>query len=223
MTVSIRTGRVVTTAERDALFSLYITPRLAAIRRVVDYYTLPSEDADDNFQDALIALLQGIHTYDPERSLDTWIMTVVRNTLALARRNRMLREPEPTVSLDALIEASHAAEAEASEAEDGDSGPEAPLGEWDGRAPDAPTIAAPAIAAPAAPPLTADPDDYPTTYAALARLSPLQRRALLLTAEGWGIDDLAQEFRIAAGAARALLCRARSAMREHLAASTRAV
>lgn len=214
MTVSIRTGRVVTTAERDALFSLYITPRLAAIRRLVDYHTLPAEDADDNFQDALIALLQGIHTYDPERSLDTWITTVVRNTLALARRNRMLREPEPTVSLDAHLEASHAAEAAASEAEDG--------AEEDHAAGVTTPSAAPAIAAPAAPttpaapPLVVSPDDYPTTYVALSRLSPLQRRALLLTAEGWTTADLAAELRITEGAARTLLCRARSAMSKNL-------
>lgn len=213
MTVSIRTGRVVTTAERDALFSLYITPRLAAIRRVVDYHTLPSEDADDNYQDALLALLQGIHTYDPERSLATWITTVVRNTLALARRNRMLREPVTTISLDALIEASHAAEAAASEAEDGAEEDHA-AGVTTPSA--APAIAAPTIAAPTAPPLTVDPDDYPTTYVALSRLSPLQRRALLLTAEGWTTADLAAELRITEGAARTLLCRARSAMSKYL-------
>lgn len=73
------------------------------------------------------------------------------------------------------------------------------------------------LAAPptAAVPLTVDPDDYPRTYPALCRLTALQRRALLLTAEGWSIADLAAELRITPVAARALLCRARRAMVGH--------
>lgn len=60
-----------------------------------------------------------------------------------------------------------------------------------------------------APPLSLDVEDYPRTFSTLMALSPLQRRILLMTAEGWTVPDIADELQTTDSAVSAALYRAR--------------
>lgn len=62
-------------------------------------------------------------------------------------------------------------------------------------------------------PLFVEPDDYPRTYSALMALTAGQRRALLLTAEGWSPADIARDFNLTVSAVYSLLLRARNNMK----------
>jgi RNA polymerase sigma-70 factor (ECF subfamily) len=67
--------RSINEQERNELFAKYITPNLKLVYRTVMDYTLNSSDIEDNYQESLINLLDYIHTYDPERNIQTWIIT----------------------------------------------------------------------------------------------------------------------------------------------------
>lgn len=256
MTISIHTRRETDTAERNRLFDIFIAPHLALVRRITDYLSFDSENADDNYQDALVALLGAVHAYDPTRgAIGPWITTVVRNAfyhLRLSRQRRAL--PIVSTPLDVLLELADRDDADDADdaamdaaALDAAPAPTAAALSCDAsqdtaaltvtlEAPAAPaamdaapaattvpcdasqgTAAARSVLVPGLPPLVVSAPDYPTTYKGLASLTALQRRALLLTAEGWTIDDLTHELRLSSGAVRTLLCRARAKMRQHIA------
>jgi RNA polymerase sigma factor (sigma-70 family) len=61
--------------ERNRLFDKHITPNVKLVYKTVAEYTMNSSDVDDNYQDSLMNLLNYIHTYRPEMSIQTWIIT----------------------------------------------------------------------------------------------------------------------------------------------------
>lgn len=234
MTISI-TGRAVPSVEeRNRLFHTYVEPRIDSVRRLVASLTYAGEDADDNFQDVLLALLGAIAFYDPAKAaFSCWLNRVVRN--AVADIHRRGQRSVPTTSLDALLDGADEADATA----DSDGGSAAivpPALVVEPVALTLPDEAFPALAAasaarpsaapadralfvepqvqgrPTAPPLTIDRADYPNTYDALMALPALQRRALLLNIEGWSIGEVAEELRLTPQNVRQMLCRARASL-----------
>lgn len=65
----------ITEEVRNELFNKHITPNIKLVYSTVAAYTMNSSDVDDNYQDSLINLLNYIHTYRPEMSIHTWIIT----------------------------------------------------------------------------------------------------------------------------------------------------
>lgn len=67
--------RLLSEADRNKLFDKYVTININLVRKTVVDYTLNPSDVEDNLQESLINLLEYIHTYDPEMSIQTWIIT----------------------------------------------------------------------------------------------------------------------------------------------------
>jgi len=84
--------------DRDAYRALLddIGPVLLAFlrRKVADPH-----DADDMFQDTLIALHRARHTYDSSRPLEPWLFAIARNVAADHHRRRLAR-----LSWEVLVE-----------------------------------------------------------------------------------------------------------------------
>lgn len=194
MTISISSGSV-SPAERNALFAQYVTPRLTAIRRQVEIMSGSGEDPDDNLQEVLIHLLEHIHLYDPERAaITTWLSRVVAHKMTHIHAYHNVRNP---FWADSPVFAD-----ETADFRDGD---------------DTPAATPPAlIVSPEYPSLIPLADDYPTCYPALMSLSALQRRILLLTAEGWSVREIADELRLTPAVVSGFLYRARTTFRKYL-------
>lgn len=60
------------------LFNKYITPNLKDIRSLVGYYASSHALKDDLYSLVLEDFYRYIHTYDPEKKLDTWIHICVK-------------------------------------------------------------------------------------------------------------------------------------------------
>lgn len=203
MTISI-TGRAVPSAEeRNRLFHTYVEPNINGVRRLVASLTYVGEDADDNLQDVLIMLLNAIPFYDPAKAgITSWLDRVVRN--AMIDIHRRGRRQVAAVSLDVLL--------------DGLDGPD--NSSPDAEAPDpcntSSALVAPPDSAPSLPPLVIEREDYPLSYDALMALPALQRRALLLSTEGWSCADVAAELRLSEANVRKMLSRAKATLAARL-------
>lgn len=64
--------------EQKTLFQKYIAPHLEVIKLLAAKYTDKSQDVDENYNLALAQMYTYIHTYDPEKSLKTWIYIVTK-------------------------------------------------------------------------------------------------------------------------------------------------
>lgn len=216
MTIPIFAQPADSIEERNRLFDQLVTPRIDTLRNIVAAQTFPGEDPDDNLQDVLTHLLMAITSYDPAMApFSVWLNTVVANRMLLIHRRdtTAARYWADTPALhpdDVLPTSTDDSPATVPQALciDPSDALRRPL-----RAEPSPTLHLPA------PPLTVQPDDYPTTYAALDGLTALQRRALLLAAEGWKIADIADELGTTPPDASALLYRARVKMKRALAAA----
>lgn len=196
-------------AERHRLFTLYVEPRIDAIRRLVAMTTLSGEDPDDAFQDVLLHLFTKIERYNPAAgAFEPWYRQVVRNF----QRSRAVQPFSiPFQSLDGID-------------------PPAPLGP---SALDTYQLCAPEPAAPSPSEPARDISDFFSHVAtddgseritdegqrladALATLTDRQRDVLLLVAEGWTIAAIARRLRLAPTAVSAILYRAREKMKAEL-------
>lgn len=195
MTLDITTGLAPLSAEeRNGLYDKVVAPHYNAIRRMVKGQTFAGEDGEDILQDVLITLLLHVATIaalPPAQQLP-WILRTVRNRLNDAHRHARLVNDTMRYDNDARSY------------DDDGSGHCAPQFSAGNLATDSGHCSTPA--------LTIDRDDYPTTYDALMRLSPLQRRALLLASEGWSPADIMAELRLPATTVYAMLSRARNAV-----------
>lgn len=220
-TTTTITGRPMPTdEERRRLFRHYVEPHIDTIRRYVEMTTTAGEDPDDNMQDVLLNLYEAIACYDPAASAPaTWISRVVHNRMVSIHRATATRlshvtamplatdgddpDDRPLLAEERMRHRAAHPDTPPLPITPGSSVPALPLTEEDGAG---------------IPSLCPSPSDYPTTYAALQRLTALQRRALLLASEGWTASDVAREFRITCAAASSLLYRARQRMAEALTA-----
>lgn len=65
-------------ARRKALFDKYVTPYTRMIYKLCIRYTFESSDVEDNYVEVLTNMYKYIETYDPERSIHTWLHIVTK-------------------------------------------------------------------------------------------------------------------------------------------------
>lgn len=78
--VSRRRGRAspISEQEQKALFQKYIVPNLTSIKSLTVKYTDKYQDVEDNYNYVLAQMYSYIYSYDPSKSLDTWIHIVTK-------------------------------------------------------------------------------------------------------------------------------------------------
>ena len=81
-----RTGNVRDPELNKKLFNQYVVPRFASIRSLVFKYINKKSDTDEYFNLVLTELYKYIHTYKPEKSIDTWLHIVTKR--AVYNRNK---------------------------------------------------------------------------------------------------------------------------------------
>ena len=62
------------------LFKKYIEPNLDEIRSLVFFYSSNKQEVDSNYNFVLTEMYKYIHSYDPSKSLKTWIHIVARRS-----------------------------------------------------------------------------------------------------------------------------------------------
>ena len=65
-------------SEQKALFQKYIAPNLTSIKSLTVKYTDKYQDVEDNYVSVLSQMYSYIYSYDPSKSLDTWIHIVTK-------------------------------------------------------------------------------------------------------------------------------------------------
>jgi RNA polymerase sigma-70 factor (ECF subfamily) len=75
----------------DELARRYLRPAFAIAHRVLKQ----REDAEDVAQEALLAVLDTIHRFDPSRPFGPWLYRIVMNRALNARKSRSIRQAEP--------------------------------------------------------------------------------------------------------------------------------
>lgn len=190
MTLDITTGHQSLSAEeRNGLYDKVVTPHYDTIAQAVRRQTFPGEDADDNLQEVLILLLQNASTIaalPPAQQLP-WMLRAIHNKLTSIHR--------------------HARHLASIYCDDNDN--DTLRYDDDARCYD--DISGHC----STPSLIIDREDYPRTYDTLMALPALQRRAILLEAEGWTPTDIMAELRLPATTVYPLLSRARAFLRSH--------
>lgn len=78
--------------KRQALFSKYVEPYLNMIYKLVMNYSYRKQNVEENYTEVLVALFRGIHTYDPSRSIHTWLHIVTKRYVYVLERKRKLHE-----------------------------------------------------------------------------------------------------------------------------------
>lgn len=78
--------------KRQALFSKYVEPYLNMIYKLVMNYSYRKQNVEENYTEVLVALFRGIHTYDPSRSIHTWLHIVTKRYVYVLERKRRLHE-----------------------------------------------------------------------------------------------------------------------------------
>lgn len=64
--------------DNKALFYKYIAPNFDYIKSIVLFYTQNKQDVDCNYNHALTQMWKYAHTYNPEKSLKTWLHIVAK-------------------------------------------------------------------------------------------------------------------------------------------------
>lgn len=85
--------REISTKERDRLFNLYVKPKLSDVKSLTKYYIDHYQNFDDTHSYVLEQLWKGVHSYNPEMKLDTWIHIVVRNSCWHENKKRSEESP----------------------------------------------------------------------------------------------------------------------------------
>lgn len=73
-----RRGSPISEREQKALFHKYIVPNLTSIKSLTVKYTDKYQDVEDNYNYVLAQMYSYIHSYDPTKSLNTWIHIVTK-------------------------------------------------------------------------------------------------------------------------------------------------
>lgn len=76
---------------RTELFNQYVLPHKNLIYKLCIHYSYSQEDIADNYSEVLINFFKYIETYDPARSIQTWLHIVTKRLIAdmnLRRTNR---------------------------------------------------------------------------------------------------------------------------------------
>lgn len=80
---------------RTALFHQYVWPHRNLIYSLCIRYTFNQEDIADNYNEVLINFFKYIATYDPQRSIQTWLHIVTKRYVAdLNHRNSQFKRSD---------------------------------------------------------------------------------------------------------------------------------
>lgn len=87
-------------ARRTALFDQYVVPHKNLIYKLCIKYTANQSDIDDNYVEVLANFFKYIETYDPMKSIQTWLHIVTKRYIvdADSKRNQMKRSEDFDVS-----------------------------------------------------------------------------------------------------------------------------
>lgn len=67
-------------ARRNALFNRYVTPYYNMIYKLCIKYSAESRNVEDNYNEVLVNFFRRIETYDPKRSIRTWLHICTKGT-----------------------------------------------------------------------------------------------------------------------------------------------
>lgn len=87
---------------RTELFERYIVPNRNLIYSLCIRYTFVQEDVADNYSDVLVNFFRYIATYDPARSIQTWIHIVTKRFVMEQNRRRSRLPQAERVDVAAL-------------------------------------------------------------------------------------------------------------------------
>lgn len=77
---------------RNALFEQYVAPYFNMIYKLCMNYTYNSANVPENYNEVLINFYRRIETYDPSRSIHTWLHIVTKRHIAELERRRKRHE-----------------------------------------------------------------------------------------------------------------------------------
>ncbi len=76
-------------ARRTALFNKYVKPFFNMIYKLTMQYSFKKENVEENYTEVLVNFYRRIETYDPNRSIRTWLhICTKRHVLALERKRQ---------------------------------------------------------------------------------------------------------------------------------------
>jgi RNA polymerase sigma factor (sigma-70 family) len=77
--------------KRTELFNRYVFPHRNLIYKLCVRYSRPASEVEDSYSEALANFFKYIETYDPSRSIQTWLHTVTKRFVCeMNRRHRAL-------------------------------------------------------------------------------------------------------------------------------------
>lgn len=74
---------------RTDLFEKYVTPYYNMIYKLVMKYSYHPANVQENYNEVLVNLFRGIDTYDPSRSIKTWLHIVTKRHVYELERRRL--------------------------------------------------------------------------------------------------------------------------------------
>lgn len=77
-----------TVATRNALYEKYVAPYYNMIYKLCMNYTYEQANIQENYNEVLINFYRRIETYDPNRSIHTWLHIVTKRQVAELERRR---------------------------------------------------------------------------------------------------------------------------------------
>lgn len=82
-------------ARRNELFTRYVTPFYNMIYKLCIKYSNDSRNVEENYNEVLINFFRRIETYDPNRSIRTWLhICTKRHIFALERKRKALQDTD---------------------------------------------------------------------------------------------------------------------------------
>lgn len=73
---------------RNSLFEKYVKPYLNMVYKLCINYTYNSANVEENYTEVLVNFYRRIETYDPDRSILTWLHIVTKRQIAEIERKR---------------------------------------------------------------------------------------------------------------------------------------
>lgn len=73
---------------RNSLFEKYVTPYLNMVYKLCINYTYNPANVEENYTEVLVNFYRRIETYDPSRSIHTWLHIVTKRHIAEIERKR---------------------------------------------------------------------------------------------------------------------------------------
>lgn len=85
---------------RNELFKQYVTPYFNMIYKLVMQYSWDMKNVEENYNLVLLNFYRGIETYDPDRSIKTWLHICTKRQVRELERRRKRDEDIKAFNLD---------------------------------------------------------------------------------------------------------------------------